>query len=486
MSLPLFFLCYNLFRIVVKAVVVMKKKYLLISLISFIIILLGVIIFYVTQINRAKLSLVGKTETTLEVYDEYKDEGIVLKRGKKIIKPSKYKVTKKGNVDTSNLGTYKIKYTVKYSYRTINIERIIKVLDQTGPELTVNFDEVDRDFCSKKIKQNVAYSALDNYDGDITNNVIIEEGEDVLIYKVEDSSGNISSKEVKINYGSKPSNKFYLNGSNPTHVIVNNEYQEKGASFTDGCGNKLNKEIKISGEVDTSVEGTYYVTYETDGQKTLTRKVIVEHYTPKTIYLTFDDGPGANTIKVLNTLDKYNVKATFFVTNQFPKYQYLIAEEYNKGHAIGVHSLTHKWNIYSSLETYISDFDQMNEIIKNQTGSYTNIFRFPGGSSNTVSRSYKTGVVTEIAQEMTNRGYVYFDWNLSSGDADGKSGTQQIINNVLNRVNSCSAHCVILFHDYKATTANAIDPILAELTKRGYRFETLNASSPTVHSKIAN
>ena len=292
--------------------------------------------------------------------------------------------------------------------------------------------------------------------------------------------------KLSINYDKKPKNKFYLNGSNPQHVIVNTEYSENGASYTDGCGKKLDADIKISGEVNTAVEGTYNVTYELEGENTLTRKVVVEKYTPKTIYLTFDDGPGANTIKVLNALDKYGVKATFFVTNQFPSYQYLIAHEYNSGHKIGVHTLTHNWNIYNSLDAYIDDFNQMNEIIKNQTGSYTNIFRFPGGSGNTVSRSHKTGVVTEIANEMTNRGYVYFDWNLSSGDADGKSGTQQIINNVLNRVNKCPAHCVILFHDYKSTTANAIEPILAELTKRGYTFKTLSESSPTVHAKILN
>ena len=88
---------------------------------------------------------------------------------------------------------------------------------------------------------------------------------------------------------------------------------------------------------------------------------------------------------------------------------------------------------------------------------------------------------------MTNRGYVYFDWNLSSGDADGKNvSTNKIISNVLNRVNKCSAHCVILFHDYKSTTANAIEPILEELTKRGYTFATLNENSPTVHAKILN
>lgn len=465
----------------------MKKKYILISLISFIVLLIGVIIFYVSLINNTKLYLIGDNVVNVDVFGKYKDKGVVLKRGKKVINSSKYKLTKKGKVDTSDLGEYKITYTVKYSFRTLKVERTIKVLDTVIPELSVNVNEVDRDFCSKKIKQEVIYSALDNYDGDITSQVVVEESDDKLIYSITDSSGNIARHEVDINYGKKPKNKFYLNGSNPTHVIVNNEYLEKGASYTDGCGKKIDKEISISGGVDTSIEGTYYINYDVEGEATLTRKVVVEHYTPKTIYLTFDDGPGANTKKILDVLDKYGVKATFFVTNQFPSYQYLIAEEHNRGHQVAVHTYSHKYaNIYTSVDDYINDFNMMNEIIKNQTGSYSNIFRFPGGSSNTVSRSYKTGVVTEIANEMTNRGYVYFDWNLSSSDADGKSSTQKIINTVVGKVDKCSTHCVILFHDYKATTAAAIDPILADLTKRGYKFAVLTESSPTVHSKIAN
>lgn len=474
----------------------MKKKYVLISLISIIFVLIGISIFYIVRINKVKPTFAslnqdssGKVDLVVkqDVLSPYIDEDVTLKLGDKTIDKSKYKVTKTGIVDTSTLGTYEIEYTIKYSYRTIKVKKTIEVVDQTAPELTVNVDEVDRDFCSKKIKQNIVYSAIDNYDGDITSNVTVEEGEDKLIYSITDSSGNTSTKEVNINYGKKPGNKFYINGANPMHVIVNTEYQEKGASYTDGCGKNIDKEIITSGTVDTTVEGIYYINYDVEGEATITRKVIVEHYTPKTIYLTFDDGPGANTVKVLNALDKYNVKATFFVTNQFPRYQYLIAEEYNKGHKIGVHTLTHKWSVYDSLDAYLDDFNQMNEIVKNQTGSYTNIFRFPGGSGNTVSRSHKTGVVTEIANEMTNRGYVYFDWNLSSGDADGKgASTEKIINNVVNRVDKCAAHCVILFHDYKPTTANAIEPILAELTKRGYNFATLNENSPTVHAKILN
>ena len=87
---------------------------------------------------------------------------------------------------------------------------------------------------------------------------------------------------------------------------------------------------------------------------------------------------------------------------------------------------------------------------------------------------------------MTNRGYVYFDWNLSSGDASKNPSTESVKSNVLNHVDSCSAQCVILFHDYKSVTANAIEPIVKELVARGYDFATLDENGPTVHAKIKN
>ena len=439
--------------------------------------------------SNIKLYVQGNKTAKVSVFDEYIDEGVVLKLGKKVIKKSKYDVKVDGKYDTNKVGKYKIKYFVKYRGKKLNTYRIINVYDDINPELTINVDTVQKDYCTKKYKQEIKYTALDNYDGDLTDKILVDEEEDKIIYKVKDSSGNESVKEVKIDYGTKPSKKFALNGQSKMYVVLNKTYEEKGASYTDGCGNKINKEIKISGSVDTSTLGEYKITYSVDGEADITRTVVVREKPLKTIYLTFDDGPGAKTKKVLAALDKYNVKATFFVTNQFGRgsYQYLIKEEYDKGHAIGVHTLTHNYNVYESVDAYINDFNAMNEIIKNQTGEYSKIFRFPGGSGNTVSRNYAHGVVTDIANEMTNRGYAYFDWNLSSGDASkNKVSPSTIVNNVLNHVDSCATNCVILFHDYKSETAEAIEPILKELVSRGYDFATLSVDSPTVHAKIKN
>ena len=150
----------------------------------------------------------------------------------------------------------------------------------------------------------------------------------------------------------------------------------------------------------------------------------------KTIYLTFDDGPGPYTAELLDILKQYGVKATFFVTNQQPKYLDLIGRAFREGHTIGVHTSCHDYDrIYASEQAYFDDFFAMEEIVKEQTGDYTRIFRFPGGSSNTVS-SFNPGIMSRLTQAMTDMGYQYYDWNVVSGDAGGTNKTKQIVENI--------------------------------------------------------
>ena len=463
----------------------MKK--LVVILISMIILttaILGITGFYIVN-SKIELKLFGEENIKLEVFSSYKDEGIVVKRNGKILPKKKYRLKVKNNIKSDKIGKYKIEYKVKYLNKEYKIIRNIEVSDSTKPTININVGEVEKDFCSKKIITKIDVSASDNYDGDLTDKISFTEAEDKLIYKVSDSSNNEDIKEVTIKYNKQKPNKFSLKGKSKISIQLNGVYKEQGATYTDGCGNPINKEIKISGEVDTTKPGDYIVTYEVDGEKNLTRVINVYEkvYSSKTIYLTFDDGPGGYTQNILNTLDKYGVKATFFVTNQFPGYSYLIGEEANRGHKIAVHTYTHSYGtVYASVDSYIDDFNKMNEIIKQQTGSYSNLFRFPGGSSNTVHCNYNKGVVEEIANEMSNRGYVYFDWNVSSGDAAGYN-SDKIYNTVVNGVERCSS-CVVLMHDIKKTTANALDSILATLTAKGYTFETLSESGPTAHHSI--
>ena len=469
----------------------MKKLWIILgSIFGFLGLIVGL---YFLEESYTEIILHGDKEINVTVYSEYNDLGFDVVHNNKLISKNKYTYKEESNIDTSKLGKYKISYDVKYHLRKFYLERIVNVVDDVKPEIKASVEKLERDYCTRKDKNKLTYTAIDNYDGDITENIVKEEIDDIIILKVTDANGNTEMLNIPIDYGKKPDNVLKLNGSSTVYVTLNGKYNESGAAYYDGCGKKLDEKVTISGSVDTKKVGTYTITYSIASGKKITRKVIVSKPVQATIsgsgngkilYLTFDDGPGAYTKQILNTLAKYNVKATFFVTNQFPGYVSLIKNEYQAGHAVAVHTYTHNYNIYKSVDTYVNDFNKMNNVIEKYTGNKSKIFRFPGGSSNTISRKYAKGVVKKIANYMTSAGYKYFDWDVSSGDASNASRTQ-IYNNVVNGAKRCSK-CVILMHDIKPNTANELDHILSTLTSAGYRFGTLNINSPTVHHSIAN
>ncbi|MBR2067102.1 MAG: DUF4214 domain-containing protein [Solobacterium sp.] len=210
----------------------------------------------------------------------------------------------------------------------------------------------------------------------------------------------------------------------------------------------------------------------------------------KTIYLTFDDGPGPYTDSLLATLAKYNVKATFFVTSAYPAYAYCLRKAHEQGHTVAVHTATHQYStIYQSSANYWADFNRQNQIIYEQTGSYTNLFRFPGGSSNTVSRNYNRGIMTRLANEARQKGYLYFDWNVSSGDAGETTNTNVVYQNVIYGIQANTnkgLSSVVLQHDTKAFSVQAVENIIRWGLAQGYTFLAIDSSSPTVHHSIAN
>ena len=204
----------------------------------------------------------------------------------------------------------------------------------------------------------------------------------------------------------------------------------------------------------------------------------------KTIYLTFDDGPGPYTARLLSYLKEYGVRATFFVTNQMPRYRYLLKDIVNDGHAIAVHTLTHQWSIYSGKTSYLNDFNAMHKIILDDTGVDTKIFRFPGGTNNTVSRSYSRGIMSAMAKHMTDSGYVYFDWNVDCGDTLGYSSSRiasYTIAQIKNRHSS-----VVLMHDIKSTTVEAVRAIIKYGLDNGYEFAVIDESTPRVQFRPVN
>ncbi len=208
----------------------------------------------------------------------------------------------------------------------------------------------------------------------------------------------------------------------------------------------------------------------------------------KTCYLTFDDGPSDNTLKILKILDKYDAKATFFVIGTNSKLEYLPKIK-AAGHAIGLHSNTHDYSkIYKSRTNFFKDINKLSDKIEKYTGEKTMLLRFPGGSNNTVSRKYKKGIMTDLTTQVQIKGYAYFDWNVDSGDASGNNvSASRITKNVLKQAKNKNSICVLM-HDTaaKGTTVKALPGIIEGLKKQGYKFEVLTEETYGYHYKVNN
>lgn len=183
----------------------------------------------------------------------------------------------------------------------------------------------------------------------------------------------------------------------------------------------------------------------------------------RNIYLTFDDGPSSYTSEILDILKEYDVKATFFVVGrEGEKYEKLYKRIAEEGHTIGMHSYSHKYSeIYESKERFVEDFNKLHAYLYDVTGVDSRFYRFPGGSSNTVS-TVEMGTFIDYLEE---ENIVYFDWNISSGDASsGGLRVEQIVDNCTENVENYN-NAVILLHDSKEkqTTVEALPLVIEKL-----------------------
>lgn len=189
--------------------------------------------------------------------------------------------------------------------------------------------------------------------------------------------------------------------------------------------------------------------------------VAEEAVSARKVYLTFDDGPSIYTRDILNVLDRYGVKATFFVLGkESDTDKELLQQIVDAGHTLGMHSYSHRYSeIYASVEAFAADFVKLREYLREVTGQESFVYRFPGGSSNTVSDV----PMEEFAEYLHEQGVVFFDWNVSSKDSDGKSlSVEEVVRNSTAKVEDFK-NVVILFHDAadKRTTVEAL-PIIIE------------------------
>ena len=324
------------------------------------------------------------------------------------------------DINTGLCGTYEVTYRAEYKDQEATAGRTVIVPDRTPPVITL--DE-DVNVVKKGEEWKDSFKAVDDQDGDITAKVEISgevnmrrDGRYELTYRVQDAAGNEATASRWVTVSS---------------VAINRP--------------------------ETARQGDKNV-----------------------IYLTFDDGPGMYTDRVLEILDSHNVKATFFVTDANPASRELIAEEYSRGHTIGLHSMTHNYDIiYADGEAFWNDLDQEMAIIREQIGSDTPFMRFPGGSSNELITS-NDELRRELAAGVKERGLVYYDWTVDSYDSNDANTADDIYWNLIDQLSVVSTK-LVLCHDLKRTTVDALDEFLSWAIENHYVFLPITEESPVVH-----
>ena len=442
--------------------------------------------------------MTGDEDVTLEYGTPWVEPGVYAVTAGRLFgeRPERLPMEILGSVDSGRLGTYVLRYTTRFLWSDYEIERRVSIVDTTPPVLELKTIEGYTPTWLTGYAEE-GYSAYDTCDGDLTGKVKRTPEADRIVYTVSDSSGNTTTavRELPDLHYDPPV--LTLLGDSRITMEAGLSYEDPGCTAADNLGNDLSGYIKVDNGVVPWLAGEYEVRYSLVSEKgdeisavrsvTVTAHGLPEENAPKdkTIYLTFDDGPGPYTEGLLDLLKKYNVKATFFVTNQQPDYLDLIGRAFREGHSIGVHTNLHNYDyIYASEENYFTDFFNMEDIVFQQTGVHTKLFRFPGGSSNTVSR-INPGIMTRLSQAMNDMGYQYYDWNVVSGDAGGTKKTKEIIENI---EEGCKEHriSVILQHDIKDYSVAAVEPVIKWGLENGYAFKALELDSPAMHHGLNN
>lgn len=433
-----------------------------------------------------KIYLKGDSKVTVNINSKYEDKGIETNF---LNEKEKKKIKIINNVNTSKKGTYEIKYIYKNNLYTYEVKRTIIVKDLSAPEIILNGNKTEY-YCPNGKYEEDGYKAYDNVDGDITDKVEVTKDKDKIVYKVKDSSNNINTVTRKLYAKDNEKPTITLNGSPTIFLPLNESYVEEGATASDNCDLDISNKIDITNNIDISKIGDYEVKYKvkdsSNNKKNIVREVKVrKNLEPNTIYLTFDDGPRDGTTDViLDILKEKGVKATFFVTNNGS--DELIKRIVDEGHTIGIHTASHKYDIiYASVDNYFNDLELVKQRIYNLTGVKTNLIRFPGGSSNTISKKYSEGIMTILTNEVLKKGYQYYDWNIESGDTSFATNKVKLYNSVTSKL-SHDKYNVILMHDTKTYTRDALREIIDYGYNNGYKFSSINSDDMLIRQRVNN
>ena len=399
-----------------------------------------------------------------------------------------------GYVDIAVPGTYEIVYRASLFHWEASESRFVQVKDSTPPAISL-VSVPGYYTVHGEAYQEEGFSAWDTADGDLTDRVVREEKDGFVIYTVEDQSGNRTTVARKIFYVDYTAPELTLLGEETVTVQSGVGYTEPGWTAKDNVDGDLSESVEVTGSVDKYLAGTYdliYTVRDASGNCSEAHRTVLvqpkglpETVSPKgdVIYLTFDDGPGPYTEELLQILEKYHAKATFFVVNT--DYIHLAEEIVEKGHSIGIHCVNHDYQkLYESSDAFFDDLLTMQQIILDKTGVKTYLMRFPGGSSNTVSR-FNEGIMTYLTQAVEDMGFQYFDWNVDSNDAGGAKKAEEVYNNVTRGVQNRRIS-VVLQHDIKGFSVEAVEKILIWGQENGYQFLGLDMTSPTSHHGVNN
>jgi len=481
-----------------------------------------------------------------------------------------------GTVDFNTIGTYTITYTASNEEEIVSATHTYIIEDHTGPTITLNGGEVGY-YSPGYTYVEAGFTATDNYDGDLTAQVVRTETPTSITYSVTDSFGNQATAVRTLVCQDIVAPVITLNSGDKLIITEDSEFEDPGFTAWDDVDGDISANVITTGTIDTSIYGKQYLTYtviDSSGNYYQTQRVVVvQEFTPpqlflasttsfvrageafiesgynafddidgdvtsdvfvtgaldtntpgiytitytavdssfnltslnktvyvyepqseerrvnptdKIVYLTFDDGPYKYTEQLLDILDKYNVDVTFFVTNQYPDYQHMINDAYFRGHTIGIHTYSHKFSkIYSSEAAYYTDLFSMSEIITEQTGIAPIIIRFPGGSSNTVSRRYSKGIMSRLTESVTNNGYLYADWNVDSRDASTARTSSEVAANVIAGMQRFPTS-IVLQHDTKQFSVEAVEEIICWGMLNGYTFLPMTEDTPMHHHGVVN
>jgi len=395
------------------------------------------------------------------------------------------------NLDTERLGQYTVSYSISFLGKKAEAQRQVCVIDTVCPEITFS-----RGWGANHVDVLYGITATDNYDGDITDKVTYTRTNGWVTYSVLDSSGNPTYIVRELPIGAEDPPEIRLEGDNPYVMTAGRVFEDPGYTAKDSQERDLTEYVTVEGAVDWLTPGTYQLTYRVsdsfENTAAVTREVTVEAVPrpqvqwpeEKTVYLTFDDGPGPYTTKLLEVLARYNAKATFFVTDTGGGE--IMRDIVRGGHSIGIHTVSHNYAyIYASPEAYFQDLYTMQNVIYENTGVMTTLLRFPGGSSNLVSKSSSPGIMTTLTEAVQDAGFQYFDWNVDSDDAGEANTAEAVAGNVIDGIRQ-QGTAIVLQHDIHNCSVEAVERILKWGQENGYTFRALTERSPGFHHTVKN